>query len=186
MWRIHFFVVVQEISKCTLQSTWGHEDNRVDCYKKNCFFSSDLHLLFQVAVWFWLPKRQNPQNYCLQIIIHHRGVFIMAFFCTGWKCSMEIKSFHHFPGKPFVKNHAVIIISIIWICPPHPSISQSLIGTSGKHNTDLIICLPIVMAPWKINDVSNRMTEKHRLWILLLTSGPPKWKMLIKSVVISQ
>lgn len=123
---IHFFVVVlEEISKCTLQSTWGHEDNRVDCYKQNCFFSSDLQLLFQVAVWFWLPKRQNPQNYCLPIIIHQRGGFIMGFFCTRQKCSMKIKSFHHFPGKPFVKNQAVIIISIIWICPPHPSISES-------------------------------------------------------------
>lgn len=78
---IHFFVVVlEEISKCTLQSTWGHEDNRVDCYKQNCFFSSDLHLLFQVAVWFWLPKRQNPQNYCLPIIIHQRGGLLMGFF----------------------------------------------------------------------------------------------------------
>lgn len=57
-------------------------------------FSSDLHLLFQVAVWFWLPKRQNPQNYCLQIIIHHRGVFIMAFFVpsgnAAWKSNHSI------------------------------------------------------------------------------------------------
>jgi len=68
----------------------------------------------------------------------------MGFFCTRQKCSMKIKLFHHFP---FVKNHPVIIISIIWICPPRPSVAQSLIGTSGKHNTDLNICLPIVMTP---------------------------------------
>lgn len=128
-------------------------------------FSSNLHLLFQVAVWFWLPKRQNPPNYCLPIIIHHRGGFIKAhLFCTRQKCSMQIKSFHNFPVKPFVKNHAVIIISILWILP-HPSVAQSLIGTSGKHNADLIICLPIVVAHWKINDVSVRQDdsdwEKH-------------------------
>lgn len=93
---IHFFVVVlEEISKCTLQSTWGHEDNRVDCYKQNCFFSSDLHLLFQVAVWFWLPKRQNPQNYCLPIIIHQKGGLLMGFFFVpgrnaAWKSNQTI------------------------------------------------------------------------------------------------
>ncbi len=70
---------------------------------------------------------------------------------------MQIKSFHNFSVKPFLKNHAVIIISIPWILP-HPTVAPSLIGTSGKHNADLIICRDC-HGSLKINDVSVRQDD---------------------------